>query len=123
MFTLSEATGVREVNTASAQDIRVHAMQFYCRERQLIVHSRSIRTGYCMLSGVSPQGQCCFMAIEGRVNAVVFRDFLKRLTTGAQRKVFLVVDGHPAHKAKPVGTFVLDNADPARVVPPPAILA
>jgi transposase len=64
-----------------------------------------------MLSAVSAQGQFRFMTIEGRVNAEVFREFLKRLITGVQRKVFLVVDGHPAHKARLVRTFVQDNAD------------
>ena len=50
------------------------------------------------------------MTVEGRVNASVFRDFLKRLITGMERKIFLVVDGHPAHKARLVSRFVEDNA-------------
>ena len=45
------------------------------------------------------------MTVEGRVNASVFRDFLKRLITGMERKIFLIVDGHPAHKAKLVKHF------------------
>ena len=30
--------------------------------------------------------------------------------TGMDRKIFLIVDGHPAHKAKLVSRFVEDNA-------------
>jgi transposase len=41
----------------------------------------------------------------------VFRDFLKRLIAGMERKIFLIVDGHPAHKARLVSRFVEDNAD------------
>jgi transposase len=40
----------------------------------------------------------------------MFRDFRKRLITGMERKIFLIVDGHPAHKAKLVSRFVEDNA-------------
>jgi len=51
------------------------------------------------------------MTLEGRVNAGVFREFLRRLITGMQRKVILVVDGHAAHKAKLVRQFVQEHAD------------
>jgi transposase len=76
-----------------------------------VIKATGARYGFNMLSAVSAQGQFRFMTIEGRVNAEVFREFLKRLITGVQRKVFLVVDGHPAHKARLVRTFVQDNAD------------
>ena len=36
----------------------------------------------------------------------VFREFLKRLMSGATRPVILVVDGHPAHKSKWVKGYV-----------------
>lgn len=42
---------------------------------------------------------------------MVFRDFLSRLITGVDRKIFLIVDGHSAYKARPVRTFVEENAD------------
>jgi transposase len=48
---------------------------------------------------------------QGRVNASVFREFLKRLITGMDRKVLLIADGHPAHKANMVGKFVEENFD------------
>jgi hypothetical protein len=52
------------------------------------------------------------MTVEGRVNAGVFRDFPKRLITGMDRKIFLVVDGYPAHKARLVQRFV-EHSDAA----------
>jgi transposase len=46
------------------------------------------------------------MCVKGRVNASVFIEFLKRLIHNAKRKVFLIVDGHPTHKAAMVRNFV-----------------
>ena len=46
------------------------------------------------------------MVHEGTVNARVFRAFLRRLLVGADKPVFVIVDGHPAHKAKLVEEFV-----------------
>ena len=46
------------------------------------------------------------MAVRGRVNAVEFIDFMERLIHGVERKVFLLVDGHPVHKARKVKRFV-----------------
>jgi transposase len=60
---------------------------------------------------VNAQGGFRFMMVDGTVNASVFKEFLKRLITGMQRKVFLIVDGHPMHRAKLVREFVAVNAD------------
>jgi transposase len=76
-----------------------------------VVKATGARFGLNMMSAVSAQGHFRFMTVEGRVNAEVFRVFLQRLITGMDRKIFLVVDGHPAHKAKLVKRFVQDNAD------------
>ena len=46
------------------------------------------------------------MLHDGSVNAQVFKEFLKRLLIGADGPVFLVVDGHPIHKAKLIKEFV-----------------
>lgn len=59
-----------------------------------------------MLSAVSPRGDFRFMVHAGSVNASVFREFLKRLMIGATKPVFVVVDGHPIHKAKLVMDYV-----------------
>jgi len=40
------------------------------------------------------------------VTAGVFVEFLKRLLLGAKDSMFLIVDGHPSHRAKMVKTFV-----------------
>jgi transposase len=75
-----------------------------------VVKATGARYGLNMLSAVNALGHFRFMTVEGRVNASVFREFLKRLIAGMDRKIFLIVDGHPAHKAKLVKHFVEQNA-------------
>lgn len=58
------------------------------------------------LSALSYQGEFRFMIHAGTVNAEVFRTFLQRLRMGTTKPVFVVVDGHPAHKAKIVRDYV-----------------
>lgn len=76
-----------------------------------VVKATGARYGFNMISAVSAQGHFRFMTAEGRVNANVFREFLQRLIVGFDRKIYLVVDGHPAHKSKLVSRFVADNAE------------
>lgn len=59
-----------------------------------------------MISAVSPRGALRFMVVKGGVGAAVFIRFLKRLIHGAKRPIFLIVDGHPAHRAKAVTRYV-----------------
>ena len=76
-----------------------------------LVKATGARFSLNMLSAVNAKGHFRFMTVEGRVTATVFRDFLKRLITGMDRKIFLIVDGHPTHKAKLVKKFIADNSD------------
>ncbi len=45
------------------------------------------------------------------MNAGKFIDFLKALLGSVPGKIFLIVDGHPVHKAKKVSEFVKEKAD------------
>jgi len=57
------------------------------------------RFGCNMISAITNRGQLNFMVFKRRFCAEVFIDFLKRLTHQSKRKVFLIIDGHPVHKA------------------------
>ena len=46
------------------------------------------------------------MLTQRTVTAVIFREFLKRLMIGTNKPVFVIVDGHPTHKAKLVKKYV-----------------
>lgn len=74
--------------------------------RTPVVPNTGARFSVNMLSAVSAQGALRFMVHEGTVNAGVFIDFCKRLLRDTDGPVYLVVDGHPAHRAKATTEFV-----------------
>lgn len=65
-----------------------------------VVCATGARFGLNMISAISPRGLMRFMVLEGKVNATVMCGFVDRLMQGARRPVFLILDGHPAHRAK-----------------------
>jgi transposase len=65
-----------------------------------------------MLSAVSNAGMLRFRLFTGSFTAAVFIDFLRRLLRDCGgRKVHLIVDGHPVHRAKAVSAWVGRHAD------------
>jgi len=58
------------------------------------------------ISAVNDLGAFWFEVYTGKLNAEAFVDFLKRFMRYRRRPVFLVVDGHPSHKAKLVAKYV-----------------
>lgn len=71
-----------------------------------IVRVTGQRFSLNMISAVSPKGSLRFMVVKGGVGARVFIQFLKRLMQGRRRPVYLIVDGHPAHRAKLVKNYI-----------------
>jgi transposase len=71
-----------------------------------VVHNTGARYSINMLSAVTAQGALRFTVHEGTVNAEVFIDFCTRLLHDAPGPVYLIVDGHPAHRAKATTEFV-----------------
>ncbi len=59
-----------------------------------------------MISSITNRGTLRFQVFTGRFTADRFIDFLKRLVRGSSRKVFLIVDRHPVHRAKKVCRWV-----------------
>ncbi|WP_079253905.1 IS630 family transposase [Endozoicomonas arenosclerae] len=76
------------------------------RGRTPIVPATGARFSINMISAVSGEGTMKYMTIPGRFNADVFIRFLKQLLKGHDRPVIVVVDGHPAHKAKKVQNYL-----------------
>lgn len=74
--------------------------------RTPVVPGTGVRHSVNMISAVSAQGALRFTVHEGTVNAQVFIDFCKRLLRDTDGPVYLVVDGHPAHRAKATSRFV-----------------
>ena len=71
-----------------------------------VVPRTGARFSFNMVSVVNARGQMRFMVHEGRLNAAIFVEFLKRLMHGVTRPVFLVLDGHSVHRARLVRDYV-----------------
>jgi transposase len=64
-----------------------------------------------MIAAISNTGTMRFRVFDERFTGAVFLDFLKRLVQDAKgRKIMLIVDGHPAHRARIVRDWVAANA-------------
>jgi transposase len=61
------------------------------------------------ISAVNERGGFWYATFSGRFNAAVFVGFLAKFLRHRRRPVFLVVDGHPAHRAKTVERFALST--------------
>lgn len=64
-----------------------------------------------MISSLTNRGKLEFMLFKEGFTAGIFIDFLGRLIRYNRRKVFIIVDGHPAHKAKMVKEWLEEHSD------------
>lgn len=75
-----------------------------------VVPATGRRFGCNMISAISNLGKLWFMVFACRFNADVFIRFLGRLLKSTEgRKIFLIVDSHPAHKAAKVARWIEAN--------------
>ncbi len=89
------------------------------RGKTPIVSTTGARFGCNMISAVSPRGAMRFMLVEGKFNGEVFVGFLKRLIHNWPRSVFLIIDGHPAHRSVAVSKFVASTKGRLQLFPLP----
>jgi len=71
-----------------------------------VVRSTGQRRSVNMISAVSARGHLRFMLTKGKVNGLVFVEFLKRLMHNAARPIFLILDGGSFHRSRPVKDYV-----------------
>lgn len=65
-----------------------------------------------MISAISNRGHLAFMVFSVRFTWRVFLDFLRRLVKQARgKKTFLIIDGHPVHRAVRVKMWVEAHKD------------
>jgi transposase len=65
-----------------------------------------------MIAAISNAGTLRFRVFDEKFTGPVFLDFLKRLVKDAKgRKIMLILDGHPAHRARIVRDWAAANAD------------
>jgi transposase len=68
------------------------------------------RFGCNLMSAITNRGQLAFMVFRCRFTTTVMIVFLGRLVRHARRKVFVILDGHPVHRAQAVGRWLADHA-------------
>jgi transposase len=68
-----------------------------------------------MISAVTAKDALRFAVYEGNTTAATFIDFCKRLLHDAPGPIFLIVDGHPAHRAKATTAFAASTGGRLRL--------
>lgn len=71
-----------------------------------VVRTSGQRQSLNVISAVNARGEFWAATYTSKLNAESFVAFLQNFVQGRADKVFLVVDGHPAHKAKLVKNYV-----------------
>ena len=84
---------------------------FAVRGRTPVVAGTGQRFSASVISAISNRGRLHFMVFTGRFDAKLFIAFLKRLIRQVGRKVFLIVDGHPVHRARAIKDWLAQHAD------------
>jgi transposase len=74
--------------------------------RTPVVATSGQRQSINAISAVNAKGGFWYNVYSGKLNAGRFVEFLRDFMRGRRERVFLVVDGHPAHKAKRVAAYV-----------------
>jgi transposase len=74
--------------------------------RTPVVANTGQRFSVNMISAVTAKGALRFAVYDRNTTAEVFIDFCKRLLHDAAGPVYLIVDGHPAHRATATKKFV-----------------
>ena len=88
-----------------------HGRSFSPRGVSPIKEVTGQRFGVNMISAIGNDGSLRFQLFKGKFNQFVFIEFLELLIKHhVDRKVFLIVDGHPSHRSKLVMAWVAEHA-------------
>jgi transposase len=89
---------------------------FSPRGKTPVIEGTGQRFGCNMISAITNQGALSFMVFQENFTVAVFLRFLRRLIRRNERRVYLIVDGHPVHRAKLVQAWVEKHSDRIRMV-------
>ena len=68
-----------------------------------------------MISAITNRGRLAFLVFRQRFTARVFLEFLRRLRRLTKRKLYLIADRHPVHRAAPVKRWLAKHARQVRL--------
>ena len=81
-----------------------------------VIRRPARRASQSMIASLTNRGTLRFMIYEGALNTTIFLNFLRRLVREAARKLFVIVDNLPVHRAHRVTAWVQDHADQIELV-------
>jgi len=76
-----------------------------------VIRVSSKRAGLSIISTVTNKGQMRWKIFDGALNSDILIDFLRRLTKGASKKVFLILDNLRVHHSKPVKLWLAKHTE------------
>ena len=79
-----------------------------------VVPGRRFAVNY--IATVTNLGVLRFLVFGGRFTAAVLLPFLARLLAGRPGKVYVILDGHPAHRSKKVAGWVAERSGRIRLI-------
>src|SRR3954464_7855124 len=86
-----------------------YGRSFAPRGHTPVIRRPGKRFSQSMISSLTNQGKLRFMIYEGALNTTIFLNFLRRLVREAARKLFVIVDNLPVHRAHRVTAWVQDG--------------
>jgi transposase len=93
-----------------------YGRSFAPRGQTPVIRRPARRFSQSMISSLTNRGKLRFMIYEGALNTTIFLNFLRRLIGEAARKLFVIVDNLPVHRAHRVTAWVQDHADRIELV-------
>lgn len=88
---------------------------FSRRGQTPVIPGTGQRFGCNMISAITNRGRLHFMVFQERFRGDVFLRFLRRLVKNHRRRIFLILDGPPVHKARKVSRWMKANKTRIRV--------
>jgi transposase len=112
----AEGAEVHWLDEAGARSDSTSGRGYAPRGRTPVQPLPGKRFGVNYIATVTNLGVLRFLVFTGRFTAAVLLAFLARLRAGRPGKVYVILDGHPSHRAKKVQAWVAARADRIRLV-------
>ena len=81
-----------------------------------VIRATGQRFGCNMISAITNKGALAFMVFQGKFKAPVFAEFMKRLLKQIDGRIYLIVDGHPVHRAGAATRFAATHSSRLRLI-------
>ena len=96
-----------------------HGRSFAPKGQAPVIAPPAKRFGQSMVSSAANQGKPRFMACDGAPRAAAFIVFPRRLVKDTDRRLFVIVDNLPVHRAGAVAARVAAHAGRVKLSQPP----